>query len=107
MTPAWLRRYDDGLQLLLHVQPGAARDEAAGLHGGRLRVRISAPPTEGRANRQLQEWLAAEFGVTKSKVELLSGAGSRRKNVFIRNPGQIPEWLRALDPEFEADTKSR
>jgi hypothetical protein len=96
----WLQRTEDGLRLSLHVQPGAARTEAAGLHDGRLRLRVNAPPAEGRANRRLSEWLAGEFGVPRSKVELLSGAGGRRKSVFIKSPKRIPDWLHTLAPNL-------
>lgn len=100
MGASWLQQTEDGLRLSLHVQPGAARTETAGLHDGRLRLRVNAPPAEGRANRRLREWLAEEFRVARGNVELLSGAGGRRKTVLVKAPKHIPDWLRALAPHL-------
>ena len=69
--------------LELHVQPGASRSEFAGEHGGRLKVRLAAPATEGRANSELVEFLASYFGVPKRNVRVSAGLKSRRKRVVI------------------------
>jgi uncharacterized protein (TIGR00251 family) len=69
--------------LELHVQPGAARSEFAGEHGGRLKVRLAAPPVEGRANAALVEFLAGYFGVPKRNVRIAAGLKSRRKRVVV------------------------
>ncbi len=80
------------LHLRLHVQPRARRDEAAGEHGGRIRVRITAPPVEGRANDHLRRLLAAWFGVPRNRVELAAGAGSRDKHFVVHHPRRLPDW---------------
>jgi uncharacterized protein (TIGR00251 family) len=69
--------------LELHVQPGAKRTEVAGMHGERIKIRLAAPATEGRANAALIEFLAEEFGVAKRAVRILSGMKSRDKRVVI------------------------
>jgi uncharacterized protein (TIGR00251 family) len=69
--------------LELHVQPGASRSEFAGEHGGRLKVRLAAPPVEGKANDALVEFLAGYFGVAKRNVRIAAGLKSRRKRVVI------------------------
>ena len=83
----------DGADLLLdcHLQPKASKDEFAGLHGERLKIRISAPPIDGRANAQLLAFIAKAFGVAKSQVSLDSGDSSRQKRVRIQAPRQFPE----------------
>lgn len=83
----------DGTDLLLdcHLQPKASKDEFAGLHGERLKIRISAPPIDGRANAQLLAFIAKAFGVAKSQVSLDSGDSSRQKRVRIQAPRQLPE----------------
>ena len=83
----------DGADLLLacHQQPKASKDEFAGLHGERLKIRISAPPIDGRANAQLLAFIAKAFGVAKSQVSLDSGDSSRQKRVRIQAPRQLPE----------------
>ena len=65
------------------MQPGAARSEFAGEHGGRLKLRLAAPPVEGRANAALIEFLAEYFGVPKRNVRIAAGHKSRRKRVVV------------------------
>ncbi|MEH6565866.1 MAG: DUF167 family protein [Halopseudomonas sp.] len=83
----------DALLLDLHLQPGASRIGFAGLHGDRLKVRISAPPVDGKANSMLQVFLADAFGVRKQQVSLLSGQSSRQKRIAINAPQQLPAEL--------------
>jgi uncharacterized protein len=67
----------------LHVQPGASRSEFAGEHGGRIKVRLAAPPVEGRANDALVEFLADYFEVPRRNVRITAGLKSRRKRVIV------------------------
>ncbi len=69
--------------LELHVQPGARKTEVAGMHGARIKIRLAAPATEGRANEALIEFLAEKFGVARRDVRILSGMKSRDKRVLI------------------------
>jgi len=81
------------LTLDLQVQPGAARDEWVGPHGDRLKVRISAPAVEGRANRHLIDYLAETFAVPRSRVTLLRGETGRAKTVRIDSPARLPALI--------------
>ena len=72
--------------LELHVQPGAKRTEFAGMHGDRVKVRLAAPPVEGRANAALIEFLAEHYGVPKASVTIDAGLNSRKKRVTIWKP---------------------
>lgn len=84
-------RWEDGdLLLTLHVQPRASRDEFAGIHGDALKLRITAPPVDGKANAHLRRFLAETFGVPRGNVELLAGAAARRKTFRIRAPRCLP-----------------
>lgn len=74
----------------LHVQPGASRSEFAGEHGGRIKVRLAAPPVEGRANQALVEFLADYFEVPRRNVRITAGLKSRRKRVVVEGA----EWKR-------------
>lgn len=96
MTRSAARWRDAALLLELQIQPGATRDEFVGLHGDRLKVRISAPPVDGRANRHLLEFLAAEFAVPRAHVVLLRGESSRSKAVRIDAPRTIPAIVQRL-----------
>ena len=69
-----------------HLQPGASRIGFAGLHGDRLKIRISAPPVNGKANSMLLAFLAKAFGVSKQQVMLVSGQTGRQKRVAISSP---------------------
>jgi len=82
----------DGEDLILdcHLQPKASKDAFAGLHGERLKIRLTAPPVDGKANAHLQAFLAKAFGVAKSQVSLESGELNRQKRLRIRAPQNLP-----------------
>jgi uncharacterized protein (TIGR00251 family) len=80
----FLHLQKDGAVLVeVHVMPNAARTQIQGLHDGALRVRLHAPPVDGKANLALQAWLAQALGVPKSAVELVRGSTSRRKQLRV------------------------
>lgn len=89
----WYRREGDAITLVLHVQPGAKRSEVAGLHGDALKIRLAAPPIEGRANEALLRFVAGRFNVPLRNVELKQGAQSRHKRVEVRGSAVEPESL--------------
>lgn len=64
--------------------PGARSTEAAGAHGDALRVRLAAPPVDGKANAELVRWAAGAFGVARSRIELLRGASGRTKLLAVQ-----------------------
>lgn len=76
----WLRTTGDGrFTLTLHIQPGAKKTEFAGLHGDALKVRLAAPPVDGRANDALIKFIAETLHLPRSAVNLKGGQTSRRK----------------------------
>lgn len=83
MTAPWLKVDGAALVLALHVQPGARRTEFAGLHGEALKIRLAAPPVEGKANAALCAFLADFCGVPKAAVTLVGGETSRAKRVRV------------------------
>lgn len=91
MSATWYRwQSPTELVLQVRVQPRASRDEIVGPHGEALKVRITAPPVEGRANEHLLRFLAAAFGVARRQVQLAQGAGSRVKRITVSSPAQLP-----------------
>ncbi|MBT9497844.1 YggU family protein [Zoogloea oleivorans] len=81
---SWLSRAADGSVILtLHIQPGAKKTEITGLHGEALKIRLAAPPVDGKANAALIAFLAKACGVSKSAVELVSGDTCRAKRVRV------------------------
>jgi hypothetical protein len=96
----FLQLQKDGAVLVdVHVMPNAAKTQIQGLHDGALRVRLHAPPVDGKANLALQAWLAETLGIPKSAVELLRGATARRKQLRVdaRHAARA-QWHR-LQPE--------
>ncbi|MQY51448.1 DUF167 domain-containing protein [Rhodocyclus gracilis] len=69
--------------LTLHIQPGAKKSEVAGEHGDALKIRLAAPPVDGRANAALLDFLAARLALPKAALTLKSGQSSRRKRVEV------------------------
>ena len=89
-----LSRRGNGVLLQVSVMPNAKRTEIDGLHDGALRVRLAAPPIDGRANEALVAWLAKSLGMARRDVELLRGESSRRKQVAIAVPYDVVAgWL--------------
>ena len=91
---------DDTLVLEVRLQPRASDNSLVGVSNGRLRIRVTPAPVDNAANQRMIAILAKEFGVAKSRVRLLAGAGKRDKRVAIEGPrcrpGGLPEstWLR-------------
>jgi uncharacterized protein (TIGR00251 family) len=88
----WCVPVDDGVTLRIRVVPGARRSEVAGTTGDRLRVRIAAPAVDGKANAEVQRFLAEWCGVRRSAVELVAGERSREK--VVRVTGVTDEQIR-------------
>ncbi|MBC3767817.1 DUF167 family protein YggU [Neptunicella marina] len=83
----------DGLLLRLYLQPKASQDKVTGLHGDELKITITAPPVDGKANSHLIKFLAKQFGIAKSQVQLEKGMTSRHKQIIINSPRVIPDWV--------------
>ena len=74
-----------GCVFQVRVVPRSRQEKVVGLHGDALKIRLTAPPEKGKANRALQEFLAGRLGVSRSDVEILSGHTSRHKRVRVEN----------------------
>lgn len=83
MNAVWLQANADGALLTVHVQPGAKRTEVVGIHGDAVKIRLAAPPVDGKANDCLLAFVAEISEVARREVELVSGETSRRKRVRI------------------------
>jgi uncharacterized protein len=73
----------DGAVITLHIQPGAKKTEIVGIHGAALKIRLAAPPVDGKANAALLEFLAEKLGTGRTALELVSGQTSRSKRVRV------------------------
>jgi uncharacterized protein (TIGR00251 family) len=92
--PCYLRAEKTGAVVLdVHVIPNAAKTQADGVHDNALRVRLHAPPVDGKANQALIQWLADTLGVAKSQIELVRGQTAKRKQLrFSAAASQRANW---------------
>lgn len=89
----WFIREGDNLKIYIYVQPGAQVTEIVGIYADALKIRLKAPPVDGRANSALQKFLAHLFNVPIKGVKLISGEKNRRKKFLILNSCVEPESL--------------
>jgi uncharacterized protein (TIGR00251 family) len=85
-----------GLKLRVYLQPKASRNEMIGLHGDELKIAITAPPVDGKANVHLIKFIAKQFSVAKSAVSIIKGELNRHKTVQVLHPKKIPTQIAAL-----------
>ncbi|WP_449359228.1 DUF167 family protein YggU [Vibrio mangrovi] len=82
--------------LRLYIQPKASRDNIVGLHGDELKIAITAPPVDGKANAHLIKFLSKQFRVAKSHIDIEKGELGRHKQVRIHSPVQVPQDIQQL-----------
>jgi uncharacterized protein len=71
------------IRIEIYVQPRASKTEIAGMHDGRIKVRLAAPPIDGAANAALIEFIATRLAIAKSRVRIVAGETGRRKVVEV------------------------
>jgi len=89
----WYRWEGVDLRLQLQVQPRSSKDAFGPIHNGRLKLHLTSPPVDGKANQDLCTYLAKQFRMPKSAVTISHGESSRLKTVLLQKPGQIPPDL--------------
>ena len=94
--PAWLRPRAGGVVLEVHAQPGARHTAIVGQHGGRLKVAVNAPPSDGRANQALVALLSTKLGLPQRAVTLEAGDTRRDKRFFVATAVPTDELVRRL-----------
>ncbi|MBK1716218.1 DUF167 domain-containing protein [Thiocystis violacea] len=89
---SWYRWNGEDLELSVRVQPRAPRDAFVGPDpgGDYYRVRLQAPPVDGKGNQALRRFIADAFGVAPTRVEILGGEQARYKRLRIRSPQKLP-----------------
>jgi uncharacterized protein (TIGR00251 family) len=90
----WIYKYKNGVMLNLHVVPGAPADAISGEHGDALKIRLRAPPVEGKANKALVNLLADLLDVPRSNIVIVSGSGSRSKRVQVSEIDEVTVYTR-------------
>lgn len=98
MSRDWCSRHGDGLRIAVHVQPNASASEVAGEVDGALKLRLKAPPIDGKANEALVKLLAGLLGVARRDVDVTHGLSSRQKLVQVTTAMTVAEARAALLP---------
>jgi uncharacterized protein (TIGR00251 family) len=83
-TGSFLRQSDEGAILTIYVQPKASKNEIVGVFEGSLKIRLSAMPAEGEANKECLKFLSKTLRLPKSDLEILKGHKSRRKTLLCK-----------------------
>ncbi len=89
----WFEEKDDSIILNVRVVPRASKNGIQGILGDALKVRIQAPPVEGKANAYLIKFLSKHWKIPRRNIEILSGETGRNKRLRISNP---PTKLRKM-----------
>jgi len=80
----YLKAGNDGAPLLtVYVQPKASKNKIAGIHGDTVKLMITAPPVDGKANKAVTNYIAKTFHLAKSQVTIVSGQQSRTKRLRL------------------------
>ncbi|MBM3365693.1 MAG: DUF167 domain-containing protein [Betaproteobacteria bacterium] len=91
MAPPWCSRQGDDLRLAVYVQPNAATSAVVGEHDGALKLKLKAPPVDGKANDALQSIIAELLGVARRDVSLLQGLSSRKKVISVKTAMSVEQ----------------
>ena len=89
----WFRKTQQGWLISVHVQPGAKKSAVAGLHGDALKIRIAAPPVEGKANEALAAFVAKALSLPRRAVRIVKGESSREKLLLVADANADPARL--------------
>ena len=87
-----IRDIGGGTEIIFWVQPRSSKNKIVGIHGDAVKIAITAPPVDGKANAAIIKFLSKLFGVSKSSVEIISGDTGRNKRVVVA--GLTPDEVR-------------
>jgi len=104
--PPFVTPHSQGCGLSLWIQPRASRDAVCGIQGEALKLSLTAPPVEGRANDHCLAFLAKRLGLPKSSLELIGGQANRAKRVLVRlDQDADPFAIRVLSEKLLTGTE--
>ncbi len=78
-----IKQLPGGVQISLHVLPNAPKSQIIGEHNGSLKIKIKAPPVDGKANEAIVDFFSRLLKVSKSSIEILKGDKSKAKKILI------------------------
>lgn len=87
-----IHQQPSGMSFKVYIQPRSSRNMIVGLHGDALKIKLTAPPVEGAANKMCLQFLAERLGVSKSALDIVSGHTGRTKTILVRcDPARIDD----------------
>lgn len=86
MTAAWLSKTKDRIRIVVQVSPNAKKSEIASSEGDTLRIRLQAPPVDGKANEALVQFIAKKLRTPRKNITITHGLSSKRKLLDIALP---------------------
>ena len=91
--PAHIKRRAEGVEISVLLQPRSSKTRTMGVYGDSLKIAVTAPPVEGKANQALIEFVSAALKLPKSSISIVSGESSRRKKLLVLgvSPEELPE----------------
>jgi uncharacterized protein (TIGR00251 family) len=95
----WVEDTTGGCILQVRVTPRSSRNQVDGPRDGALKIRLNAPPVEGKANEALIEFLADQLAMPRRNILLLAGEQSRNKRLLLRGCTATELARRLVDPE--------
>ena len=81
----FIQENSNGIILKVFIQPRSSKNMIAGQHGDALKIKLTAPPVDGAANKMCVQYLAKRLKVPKSSIEIISGHTSRTKRLLLRS----------------------
>ena len=91
MSRPWCSEHADGLRIAVHVQPNASRSEITGEVEGALKIRLNAPPVDGKANEALERFIAEKLGLARRAVSVSHGHTSRQKLLEVKTDLRVDQ----------------
>lgn len=96
---SYLKDKGDYIEIAIKVIPNAKKTEVVGVENDALKIRLSAPPIEGRANEELVAFFSKNFKIAKSDVDIISGELGRNKRVRLPKNEKLMEYLKGISNE--------
>jgi hypothetical protein len=79
-----LKETSEGVLIALHVIPNASKSQLIGEHNGALKIKIQAPPVDGKANEAIVAYFAELLNLSKVKIEIVRGDKAKSKSLLVR-----------------------
>ena len=99
----FIRKHPKGIVFKIYLQPRSSKNMIVGQHGDCLKLKVTAPPVDGAANKMCVKFLAKRLSVSPSSLEIISGHSSRTKKILLKSEHvpPSPEEFRHLEQQIK------